>query len=72
MNDIQITERFLRPKDAAKMLGVSRATLYTWAREKPDFPKPIKRGPKITLWRLTELQDWMENGENWTDESLRA
>ena len=35
------TCEFLRPAEAAKYLRVSRTTIWRWARERPDFPKPI-------------------------------
>lgn len=38
--------KYGRYKDICEALGVSRTTLWRWAKE-PDFPKPIKRGNTI-------------------------
>lgn len=45
----------LRPAQAAEKLGVSAATVWRWARTKPGFPKPIKLGSHVTVFRESEL-----------------
>lgn len=37
----------LRPKDAAKRLGIGASTFWEWARKDPDFP-PITRLGRTT------------------------
>ena len=41
------------------MVGVSDKTIWTWIKQ-GEFPKPIKLG-NITVWKLSEVQDWMQS-----------
>jgi prophage regulatory protein len=50
----------LRPNGAAKFLGIGRSTLYKWAKERPEFPQPIKLGTRTTVFRLDELAAWRD------------
>lgn len=52
----QTSNRLLRPKAAAAMLAISPNTLWRWARERKDFPSPVKLGPGSTAWRLADLE----------------
>jgi predicted DNA-binding transcriptional regulator AlpA len=51
----------LRPAQAAIALGVSPATLWRWLKERPDFPRPRKLGPRATVWIAAELEEWLVN-----------
>lgn len=50
-----------RPKAAAAFLGVSRATLWRWAKERPGFPKPRNLSPRCTVFDAEELRLWRDN-----------
>jgi prophage regulatory protein len=50
----------LRPKDAADFLGIGRSTLWLWAKTRPDFPRPIRIGPRATIFRADELAEWRD------------
>jgi prophage regulatory protein len=49
---------FVRYQEAAKLLGVSRFTLWRWSRE-GLFPKPIKLGPNTSGFLLKDIQSFM-------------
>ena len=49
-------------KEASKILGVSEKTLWEWVR-KGEFPQPIKLSPTITVWRATDIAEWMKSKE---------
>ncbi len=49
----------LRPAQAAEFLGIGLSTIWVWAR-RPDFPRPRKIGPKVTVWDLSELIAWRD------------
>lgn len=54
----------LRADDTARVLGVSRATIWNWANPKsrhyrPDFPKPIKLSDNITGWLSSEIEEYL-------------
>ena len=54
MTDQRIN-RVLRPAQAAEKLGISVPTLWRWARERHDFPKPSKLGERVTIFDESEL-----------------
>lgn len=41
--------RYVRPKEAAKKLGIGISTLWLKIKHDPDFPQPIKLGPNTTV-----------------------
>lgn len=49
----------LRPAQTAEFLGIGLSTLWVWAK-RPDFPRPRKIGPKVTVWDLSELIAWRD------------
>ena len=40
------------------LIGVSDKTIWQWVKN-GDFPKPVKLG-SITVWRLSDVQAWMQ------------
>lgn len=49
-----------RPKQAAELLGVGTATLWRWAKERQDFPRPIKLSPRCTVFSAEALKAWRD------------
>ena len=54
------TNQSARPKHAAEFLGIGESTFWRWAKERPDFPKPRKLGPRTTVFDLSELVAWRD------------
>ncbi|WP_083582162.1 helix-turn-helix transcriptional regulator [Halomonas aestuarii] len=52
--------RQARPRQVAKYLEVSIATVWRWAAERPDFPRSRKIGPRVTVWDLNEIDAWVD------------
>ncbi len=50
----------LRPKHAAEHLGIGRATLWRWSKERADFPKPRRLSPRCTVFDMAELDAWRD------------
>ena len=48
----------LRTKQVAQALDVGRSTLYKMVTE-GSFPKPQKIGPRISFWRTSVVNDWL-------------
>lgn len=44
-----------RPAAAAEFLGISRATLWRWVAERPDFPRARRLSARCTVFDLGEL-----------------
>lgn len=56
----------LRPEQLADELGVSTTSLWRW-RQKGDFPKPIKLGPRLIGWERSVIDSWL-NGKRDSEE----
>ena len=50
----------LRPAQAAAFLGIGRATLWRWSRDRPDFPKPRRLSARCTVFDQAELTAWRD------------
>ena len=59
---IRLAEIARDPKRPEKepMLPFSRATVWRKVKNDPDFPKPVKLGPRITAWRVEEIREWIK------------
>ena len=51
--------QFYRVNEVAKMLSVSRASIYNWCNQ-GNFPKPIKISDSVTVWRSTDIEIWVK------------
>jgi prophage regulatory protein len=62
VSDLEIKpSRMVRPPQARAFLGnISNTTLWRWIKERPDFPRPIKLGEKVTVFKLDELIQWRD------------
>lgn len=52
-------EHFLRVQQVATKLGIGISTV--WAKVKSDktFPQPYKISPRVTVWKCSEVENWM-------------
>lgn len=48
-------ERYLRDKEVAKMLSIGRSTVWYYTKI-GKLPKPIKFSPRVTVWKLTDIE----------------
>lgn len=53
---------FLTVRQVADRLAVSVPTVWRWARERDDFPKPERIGPAATRWRRASLEAFEKQG----------
>ena len=42
------------------MVGVSDKTIWQWVK-RGAFPAPVKRYHSVTVWRLSDVQTWMQS-----------
>lgn len=54
MSTDSIQNRWLRVRQVADYFSVSPATIWRWL-ETRDFPKPVKIGPRVTAWRVSDV-----------------
>lgn len=52
---------YVRAKQAAAHLKINPSTLWDWAKKRPDFPKPVKAGPGVTLFDLNAIDAWLQS-----------
>lgn len=50
----------LRPREAARYVGVSRPTIDRW-RNAGKFPKALQLGAQSIGWRRGDLDEWLNN-----------
>lgn len=42
------------------LIGVSDKTIWQWVKN-GEFPAPIKLSDSVTVWRLSDVQTWMQS-----------
>lgn len=60
---IEPKPKYARAADTAKHLCIGKSTLWQWCGSgpgaRPGFPKPIKAGPKVSLFNLTAIESYL-------------
>jgi len=51
-------EKFLRIADVMDFTGLAKSTVWAWVKEE-RLPTPIKLSSRVTVWKQTELDEWM-------------
>ncbi len=49
----------LRIKEVCRLLKIGRTTLDRW-RQDPEFPRPVKLGPKAVGFLRCDIEEWLE------------
>ncbi|MBN9403971.1 MAG: AlpA family phage regulatory protein [Burkholderiales bacterium] len=49
-----------RPRQAAELLGISRATLWRWAATRHDFPRARRLSARCTVFDTGEILAWRD------------
>ena len=57
--------RMLRAPEAATYLGMSQSTLAKM-RLRGDGPAYSKAGPRIVIYNLKDIDDWLAKGRRWS------
>jgi prophage regulatory protein len=51
---------YLRVNAVAEYLDMGVSTIWAWSDEqKEGFPKPRKISPRVTLWKISDLDSWV-------------
>ncbi len=51
-------DRFIRINEVMEMTGLSKSTVWAWAAD-GRLPKGKKLSPRVTVWRLSEIQEFI-------------
>ena len=52
---IRCTEQYLSDHQVAARYDISKATVWRWHNNNPDFPRRIKLSPGTSRWKLSDL-----------------
>ena len=52
-------DRYIRIKELALMLSIGRSTIYKLMK-KNQFPQQIKLSERTVVWRLSVINEWIE------------
>ncbi len=58
--------KLIRVDKVAEILGVSKATIYRWIKENPDFPRPVKLGKQTTAYITSEIEAFIKTNQQAT------
>jgi prophage regulatory protein len=56
------SDKYIRVKEVAQLLGLGVSTVWLWARQQ-KLPQPKRLSNRVTVWRLSEIQDFIEKSE---------
>ena len=51
-------ERLVRITTVMQMFSIKKSTVWHWSKT-GKLPQPIKLSPRVTVWRMSDLQDFM-------------
>lgn len=51
-------KELLRVQEVAKMLSIGKSTVWLWVKQN-KFPQPIHLSPRVSVWRLSELNNYI-------------
>ena len=55
-------EKYLRINEVVEMLSVGKSTVWAWVKES-KFTKPIKLSEYVTVWKLSDIEEWVQKKE---------
>ncbi|MDK9415960.1 AlpA family transcriptional regulator [Vibrio parahaemolyticus] len=51
--------RIYRLKELTELLGISRATIYSWMKQ-GTFPQSVTLGANSVGWKESDIQQWID------------
>ncbi len=49
-------QRYMRAARVCETYQIAKSTLWHWVATRADFPKPIKAGPRVTLFDAQAIE----------------
>ncbi len=56
-----IQPNYARAKKAAAHFQISVSSLWSWAKNRHNFPKPLKAGRRTTLFDIGAIDDFLKS-----------
>jgi predicted DNA-binding transcriptional regulator AlpA len=56
-----IQPNYARAKQTAAHFKISRSTLWNWAKNRDNFPKPFSAGPRVTLFDIGAIDLYLRS-----------
>lgn len=53
-------DNLLRIKKVMQRTGLAQSTIW-WMVSKNEFPKQIKISPRISVWKESDINNWIES-----------
>lgn len=51
-------KELLRVQEVANMFSIGKSTVWLWVKQN-KFPQPLHLSPRVSVWRLTELNNFI-------------
>jgi len=58
-----MTDKMLKIKEVEKLVSISESTVYKLVKHKL-FPEQVRISTRCVRWRLSEVQEWMQLGQD--------
>ena len=56
-----MSEGLLSSDEVAKMVGISKPSVFLWAKSRQNgFPQQLKLG-RLSRWRASEVEEWLNS-----------
>lgn len=56
-------DRLVRIKEINERFCIPISTIWDWVK-KGNFPKPIKLGERFTVWKESDLNEWLDSKQS--------
>ena len=53
-------DRLIRLPEVIQLIGIGKSTVWLWVSQK-RFPEPIRLSSRTTVWKLSEINHWIES-----------
>ena len=57
-------DKFLRISDVSEKTGLGKSTIWLWIKQN-KFPKPTKLSSRVTVWKNSDLEEWISSRNNY-------
>ena len=57
-----MTDKLIRITRVMELTGIEKSTAWLWTKN-GVFPQPIKLSPRVSVWRESDIQKFVENPE---------